>query len=285
MLRAFLFASLAVAAPAYFPPPGGAGSAPTAADLPGATILSPAALAADTNDWAPGTLTAFSVVRADPDANVAVTGIAGGASGDRLQVCNIDTAFRLRLANQSASSTAANRITSQDAAGVSIQPGACADLVYDGTSSRWRAPVTSPEVTLVLAADFSEDANTVTDVTGMACPTVSGASYLVFVNGDYDTAAITTGLQWTINNAGGSGSFFAQAPASAVSMSSRIDQIAAGTLAAGTNGPNTTGNAFGGFALVTGTGNDIKLRIRTEVAASAVTLKAGRVVMTCRRVA
>jgi len=283
-LAALLFASLALAGPAYNPP-GGAGSAPTADQLPGATVLSPAAIAADQNDYAPGTLTAFNLVRLDPDAHVSVTGIAGGSAGYTARLCNVDTVFRVRLANQSASSTAANRITTQDAAGHLIQPGACADIVYDGTSSRWRAPTSSPEVSVVLAGDFVESANTLTDVTGMACSTVSGATYMVSVAGDFDTAATTTGLQWTITSSGASGSFWAVAPTSGTAVVNRLEAITAGTLAAGTGAAATAGNPFWGTAMVTSAGNDIKLRARSEIAASAVTLKQGRVVMTCRRVA
>lgn len=146
------------------------------------------------------------------------------------------------------------------------------------------SPPASVDVPIVLASDFDEDANTVTDVPGMACPTVPGASYQVTVQGDFDTAAVTTGLQWTISNVGGAGSFWAISPAAGTTVVNRLDEITAGTLAAGTGTPNAAGNPFWGSAMVTSVGNDIKLRIRTEVAASAVTLKAGRTVMTCRRV-
>lgn len=285
MLR-LLFASLAAfAAPAYFPPAGGAGGAPTADQLPGATILSPAAIAADQNDYSVGTLTAFTVARIDPDAHVALTGIAGGSAGYRLQVCNVDTTYRLRLADQSVSSSAANRIDTQDAGGLSVQPGACLDLVYDGTSSHWRAPVSSPEVLVVLASDFVESANTVTDVTGMSCDTVSGGTYLVNVVGDWDTAATTTGLQWTITSAGASGSFWAVVSSGSTLTTNRLEAITAGTLAAGTAAAATAGNPMWGQAVVTSAGNVIKLRARSEINTSAVTLKAGRVAMTCRRIA
>lgn len=286
MLRLAFLASLALAGPSYVPPAGGAGSAPTADQLPGATVLSPAAIAADQNNYSAGTLTAFNLVRLDPDAHVSVTGLAGGSAGYIAKVCNVDAAFRVRLANESGSSTAANRITSQDAAGHLIQPGACADLVYDGTSSRWRAPASSPEVVLVLAADWSESAGTATDVTGMSCATVNGGSYIVTVQGDFDTAATTTGLQWQILSTGAAGNTWAVTPtASPLTLVQRYDQITSLTLVAGTGTVATTGNMFWGIATVTSVGNDIRLRARSEVAASAITLKQGRVVMTCRRVA
>jgi hypothetical protein len=147
------------------------------------------------------------------------------------------------------------------------------------------SPPVSADVMVVLANDFVESANTLTDVTGMACPTVSGASYMVTVAGDFDTAATTTGLQWTITSAGASGSFWAVAPTSGTALVNRLESITAGTLAAGTGTAATAGNPFWGTAMVTGSGNDIKLRARSEIGASAVTMKAGRVVMTCRRVA
>lgn len=51
---------------------------------------------------------------------------------------NIGT-FNITLVNESASSTAGNRIITQTGADVILGPGRMMQIVYDGTSSRWRA--------------------------------------------------------------------------------------------------------------------------------------------------
>jgi hypothetical protein len=50
---------------------------------------------------------------------------------------NVGT-FNVTLANESASSTAGNRVTTQTGANVVLGPGRMMQIVYDGTSSRWR---------------------------------------------------------------------------------------------------------------------------------------------------
>jgi hypothetical protein len=50
---------------------------------------------------------------------------------------NVGT-FNITLANESASSTAGNRVTTQTGANVILGPGRMMQIVYDGTSSRWR---------------------------------------------------------------------------------------------------------------------------------------------------
>ena len=50
---------------------------------------------------------------------------------------NVGT-FNVTLANESASSTAGNRVTTQTGANVILGPGRMMQIVYDGTSSRWR---------------------------------------------------------------------------------------------------------------------------------------------------
>lgn len=81
------------------------------------------------------TTTGYSGVR-HSGAAPTVTGYASGAAGRRLLLTT--TGGPLILANESASSVAANRIVTGTGANVTIANGAGCELVYDATSSRWR---------------------------------------------------------------------------------------------------------------------------------------------------
>lgn len=69
-------------------------------------------------------------------ASPTVTGLDNGVDGRRIHV--MATGGAVVLANDSASSTAANRITTGTGADVTVAAGSAAWLVYDATSSRWR---------------------------------------------------------------------------------------------------------------------------------------------------
>ena len=62
-------------------------------------------------------------------------------------------------------------------------------------------------------------------------------------------------------------------------QSDASDSVALGTASLITQTP------FSGFAVFTATtGADIRMRARTEIASSAITLSAGRTIMICRRI-
>lgn len=105
-------------------------------------VISPAALGADQNDYAPTGFSTASVLRLSASiATVNITGLAGGSTGLLKLVMNVGASNNLVLKNESASSLAANRF---DATGdVTLAPSAWTLLWYDGTSSRWRALVSS----------------------------------------------------------------------------------------------------------------------------------------------
>lgn len=129
---------------------------------------------------------------------------------------------------------------------------------------------------VVLAADWVEAANTLTDITGLEYATVSGGVYLVQVFGFFSANAVTTGLQWRIDSTGASGAFEGRSPTSGTAVSMRNEALAAGTLAAGTAVSAVDGNPFWGWAIVVSAGNPIKVRGRSEVAvALGVTVRAG----------
>lgn len=98
--------------------------------------VTPAAITADQNNYAPANLSTASALRLATDASRTLTGLTGGADGRKLRLYNVG-AFDLVLANENASSTAANRFAL--GAAVTIQPNRGLELQYDSTSSRWRA--------------------------------------------------------------------------------------------------------------------------------------------------
>lgn len=98
-------------------------------------FTTPAQWVANTDNFA--LTTAKNRYRASTDANRDLTGIVAPAFvGDIIKIHNIG-AFNIVLKHESASSTATNRFTLPGAADVTIGPGHCAVLWYDGTSSRW----------------------------------------------------------------------------------------------------------------------------------------------------
>lgn len=111
-------------------------------------VISPTALSADTNDWAPTDFATSTHVRASTTANYSLTGLAGGATGRLIQLHNVGS-FALKLVSDSNSSTAANRFAiPRD---TTLFPNDSVTLIYDGTSSRWRLasplPSKAPTVT------------------------------------------------------------------------------------------------------------------------------------------
>lgn len=97
-------------------------------------VASPAQLTANQNDYNPSSLNLW---RLTSDAARTITGIANGVEGRALVVINVG-ANNIVLANQSASSAAANRIITATGADVTLAADDSAMLIYDNTSARWR---------------------------------------------------------------------------------------------------------------------------------------------------
>lgn len=100
------------------------------------SVVSPAALGASQNDWAPGN---GDVVRTDASVNVDITGLAGGAAGYHRRIVNISAANTITLKHEDAGSSAANRFIGTGGADLVLFPNDQATVWYDSTTSRWRA--------------------------------------------------------------------------------------------------------------------------------------------------
>lgn len=104
-------------------------------------IISPAQLSAGQNNWAPAGIETAQVIRLDSNANVQLTGLNAGAGqthGRRLTIIAVGATTGFNLAHENAGSSSANRFLLPDGLTVTVPDGGAVELMYDGTSSRWR---------------------------------------------------------------------------------------------------------------------------------------------------
>ena len=100
-------------------------------------VISPAQITANQNDYNPTNLATSTILRLDSDAaNRQVTGLATGSSGRVVMLSNIG-AFDIVLKDENVGSSASNRFGF--GTDVIVGPKKLVVLVYDATSSRWRA--------------------------------------------------------------------------------------------------------------------------------------------------
>jgi len=100
--------------------------------------ITPVALAANTNDYAPAGFAAAQVVRISSTAAFNLTGLAGGAAGRLVALINVG-ANNITLTNQDAGSAAANRFSLPGAASVVLGANGSIELWYDAVTGNWRS--------------------------------------------------------------------------------------------------------------------------------------------------
>ena len=120
--------------------------------------ISPAQITVDQNDYNPASLSTASVLRLSTDASRSVTGLQGGSDGRRIIIRNVG-GFNIVLADQSISSTAANRF--KFGVALTLGGGDSVELNYDSTDSRWYKVADT-----IQAASGSGEANTISSVGG-----------------------------------------------------------------------------------------------------------------------
>jgi hypothetical protein len=99
-------------------------------------VIAPPQITANQNDFNPASLASAAVMQLSSDAARNITGLAAGADGRIISIINVGSQT-ITLVNESASSTAANRLTF--GADLTLLPRQAAILRYDGTTSRWQA--------------------------------------------------------------------------------------------------------------------------------------------------
>jgi hypothetical protein len=85
-----------------------------------------------------------SIFRVCASANYDLTGMSGGVDGRFVAVCNVCNTGNIRIMNDNANSTAANRILIGGGGSFSFGYNESVLLVYDGTSQRWRVSGKTP---------------------------------------------------------------------------------------------------------------------------------------------
>jgi hypothetical protein len=100
------------------------------------SVSTPAQITADQNNYNPTGLGSSSILRISSDATRTITGLVNLDGGAVVHLLNVGS-NQISLANESASSSAANRFA-LTGSGFSITAGGSVMLFYDAVSSRWR---------------------------------------------------------------------------------------------------------------------------------------------------
>lgn len=101
-------------------------------------IITPTALAANTNDWNPTGLATAQVIRMQTDAALRqLTGIVAGTDGDLLLLLNVNATQATTLVH-AATSVAANQFFCPNNVNFTLNARAGVWLWYDGSSAKWR---------------------------------------------------------------------------------------------------------------------------------------------------
>lgn len=95
----------------------------------------PAQVTANQNDYAPGGTSLFQ--RWSTDASRNITGLSLSQVDGQIHVVINVGSNNMVLQHQNASSTAANRFLNSTGADITLSATQAADLIYDGTQSRW----------------------------------------------------------------------------------------------------------------------------------------------------
>lgn len=140
------------------------------------TVISPAQLTANTDDWNPTGLATAHVIRADTDASRNLTGIVAPSIARWVILANVG-ANNLVLKHD-ATSTAANRFLCPGSTDLTLSANTAVFLEYDLTSSRWR---------VVGGAGGGGSALTVEEADGS--PTDSAITKIVFPNDSVSIAS------------------------------------------------------------------------------------------------
>lgn len=102
-----------------------------------ATVITPAALAANTNDYAPTSIQSAAVLRIASTGAVDLTGIVAATTAHAKLLLNVGTQT-ITLKHASASSSAANRLRCAGAADFSLTQARGVWIWYDATSTVWQ---------------------------------------------------------------------------------------------------------------------------------------------------
>jgi hypothetical protein len=104
--------------------------------------ITPAPLAADTNNYNPTGLDTAGILRISASTEVNLSGLAAQAAGRLIFIHNVG-ADQIHLLNQSGLSTDVNRFALPGGGALTLEHSAIALVQYDGTAARWRVVAAS----------------------------------------------------------------------------------------------------------------------------------------------
>jgi hypothetical protein len=129
-----------------------------------------------------------------------------------------------------------------------------------------------------LTADVANSTVTLASVTGLSFTAIANTTYLVELFGAFQSAATTTGMALALDIPSGSVSGVMLHPTSATALggTEQISDAATTGATAGVRAANTNVAITARWIIAIGaTGGTVQLQFRSEVAGSAVTVKAG----------
>lgn len=102
--------------------------------------LTPPSFGSSQNNYNPTGLDSCGILRVEPTANINLTGLVSSfvGAGRRIVLVNISTTNTLTLTQEDASSTDVHRFDLPSATNYTLNPRAAVELLYDGTTQRWR---------------------------------------------------------------------------------------------------------------------------------------------------
>jgi hypothetical protein len=133
-----------------------------------------------------------------------------------------------------------------------------------------------------LAADVANSTTSLAAVTGLSFTAAANTTYLVDVVGAFQSAATTTGIAVALDIPSGSvvGQALANTSATALGATEQIADNATTGATSGVRAANTNIPFTAYFVVSVGaTGGNVQLQFRSEIVASAVTMKANLTVM------
>jgi hypothetical protein len=139
-----------------------------------------------------------------------------------------------------------------------------------------------PWTWLKLSADVANSTVTMAAVTGLSFAAAANTTYLVEVIGAFTSAATTTGIALALDIPSGVivGQTVANISATALGSAEQVADNATTGATTGVRAINTNIPVTARFIVAVGaTGGNVQLQFRSEIAASAVTMKAGLTAM------